>query len=444
MTEPNSPSPPSSSRRVAAAATLVLGVLFVVAVTLLVLHSFLLILVAWVGMALTILGLSSSLGSDPPARTAWRILGAVGLVVLLGGLIGAAARSPQAFLAVVALLVAIGFLGAFALRAPAPRIAQLSAQHPVLLVNPKSGGGKATKTGLADIARSRGIDVRVLEKDDDLTEMARNAIADGADAVAMAGGDGSLGYVATATIAAGVPFICIPAGTRNHFARDVGLDRTDVVGALDAFDGEIRIIDYATINGRVFVNVASLGLYATIVSDPAYRDAKTETTIDTMRSLEESGRKFDLQFTDGSGRERDTADLIMVSNNRYTVTGLLNDIGKRERLDRGGLGVLMLEVPDASGVTKFATFYAAGRIDRYEGWDQWDAARFRVDSGSPVPMGVDGETISMDPPLEFEIHPGAFTIAVPPGTPYGPSVSPLGSKQGLTQLWDVAAGRAST
>jgi diacylglycerol kinase family enzyme len=222
------------------------------------------------------------------------------------------------------------------------------------------------------------------------------------------------------------------------------LDRTDVVGALDAFDGEIRIIDYATINGRVFVNVASLGLYATIVSDPAYRDAKTETTIDTMRSLEESGRKFDLQFTDGSGRERDTADLIMVSNNRYTVTGLLNDIGKRERLDRGDLGVLMLEVPDASGVTKFATFYAAGRIDRYEGWDQWDAARFRVDSGSPVPMGVDGETISMDPPLEFEIHPGAFTIAVPPGTPYGPSVSPLGSKQGLTQLWDVAGGRAST
>ena len=435
------PTVPVHGRRAAAVATLVLGVVFVAAVTIILFHSPRWLLAAWLGMVITIFGLSRAFGPPSLARTASRVLTVSGIVVMLVALIELAIDSPWATVALFVLLIAIGFVGTYALRSPAPVIARLSAQHPVLLVNPKSGGGKATKAGLADIARAKGIEVRVLEKHDDLTEMARDAIAGGADAVAMAGGDGSLGYVATATIEAGVPFICIPAGTRNHFARDLGLDRSDVVGALDAFNGEMRIIDYASVNGRVFVNVASLGLYATIVSDPSYRDAKAETTIGTMQKLEESGERFDLHFTDAAGHDRASADLIMVSNNRYTVTGLLTDIGKRERLDRGELGVLMLEIPDAKGVAKFATLYAAGTVNRYEGWEQWEAAQFRVGSGSSVPIGVDGETIAMEPPLEFTIHRGAFTVAVPPGTPYGPGVSPLGTKQGLSRLWAVAMGR---
>ena len=131
----------------------------------------------------------------------------------------------------------------------------------------------------------------------------------------------------------------------------------------------------------------------------------------------------------------------MVSNNAYTVTGLLADIGKRARLDRGELGLLMLDVEEPSAVAAFAALYAAGQVDRFSGWSQWVDRRFTVDSGEPVPVGVDGETISVEPPLRFEIHPGGFSIAVPRGTPYGPGVSPLATDRGLRKLFRVAAGR---
>ena len=91
----------------------------------------------------------------------------------------------------------------------------------------------------------------------------------------MAGGDGSLAVVAAAAAAHGLPFICVPAGTRNHFALDLGVDRHDVAGALDAFsDGVERRIDLAEVNGRVFLNNVSLGIYGEAVRQSAYRDAK--------------------------------------------------------------------------------------------------------------------------------------------------------------------------
>ena len=426
-------------RRAAAIATLGLSALLAVLVTVILIDSLGLLILGWLGIVVALFGLSRAL--THPAKALWLIMAAVGLVMLLVALVGVARSDLWAVVGAIATLVAMGFLGAYALRARAPVGTPISTKHPVLFVNPKSGGGKATKTGLADIARERGIDVRVLGKDDDLTQMARDAIAGGADALAMAGGDGSLGYVATAAIEAGVPFICIPAGTRNHFARDVGLDRSDVVGALDALEGELRVIDFATVNGRVFLNVASLGLYATVVSNPDYRDAKAETTIATLQQLEESGEPFDLRFADGGGEHRNTADLVMVSSNAYTVSGLLADIGKRARLDRGQLGILMLEIQDATAVATFAALYAAGQIDRFSGWSQWTADGFTVESDEPVPLGVDGETISMEPPLRFEIHPAGFTIAVPKGTPYGPGVSALATDRGLSKLWSVAVGR---
>ena len=123
--------------------------------------------------------------------------------------------------------------------------------------------------------RARGIEPIVLERGDDLTQLATDAIARGADVIGMAGGDGSQALVATVASQHGIPHVCVPAGTRNHFALDLGLDRDDVVGALDAFHhGLERRVDLAQVNGRVFVNNASMGLYAKIVQSPAYRDAK--------------------------------------------------------------------------------------------------------------------------------------------------------------------------
>ena len=153
----------------------------------------------------------------------------------------------------------------------------------VLFYNPKSGGGKAERFKLADEARKRGIEPIELKLGEDLETLVRGAVDRGADGLAMAGGDGSQAIVAKVAAEVGLPYACIPAGTRNHFALDLGVDRDDVVGALDAFvDGGARTVDLAEVNGRVFVNNVSLGVYAEAVQRSEYRDAKLRTLLDTV------------------------------------------------------------------------------------------------------------------------------------------------------------------
>ena len=160
------------------------------------------------------------------------------------------------------------------------------AAHPILIMNPKSGDGKADRFHLPEECRKRGIEPVVLRPGDDLLWLAEDAIARGADVIGMAGGDGSQALVATVAARHDVPHVCVPAGTRNHFALDLGLDRSDVVGALDAFtDGVELRIDLASVNGRTFVNNASLGLYAEIVQSPGYRDAKVKTAASVLPDL---------------------------------------------------------------------------------------------------------------------------------------------------------------
>ena len=169
--------------------------------------------------------------------------------------------------------------------APAPR-------QPVLFFNPPSGGGKAERFALADEARARGIEPIELKPGEDLEALVRGAVERGADALAMAGGDGSQAIVAAIAAERELPYACVPAGTRNHFALDLGVDRDDVVGALDAFvDGGERTVDLAEVNGRVFVNNVSLGLYAEAVQREGYRDAKIRTLLDTVPDMLGPGRR---------------------------------------------------------------------------------------------------------------------------------------------------------
>jgi diacylglycerol kinase family enzyme len=402
------------------------------------------LLLAWVGLLGSVVAFTRALRSSGAAQRLWLVLGFAGLVLVLVGAIAASVSRPWLFIVLVLLGILVGWLGRYVLREPSRAGEPLGAKRPVLLVNPNSGDGKAGRTGLVAEARKRGISVRELEKNDDLTDLARSAITEGADAIGIAGGDGSLGYVAAAAIEANVPFVCVPAGTRNHFARDLGLDRDDVIAALDAFSGEVRWVDYATVNDRVFLNNASLGLYAEIVADPAYRDAKAETTIATMQELAQSGGAFDLRYLTPEGRPHEMADLVFVGNNPYIVSGLLNDIGKRERLDQGKLGVLTLTIHSTSDFARMMTLAATGRIGGFTGWNQWTNETFRVDSGSRVALGIDGESLSMDPPLEFAIHRGGLRVAVPLGTTVGAQAGFFGSPRKLLNLWRVARGQPVT
>ncbi|MDP9222488.1 MAG: hypothetical protein M3P18_01265 [Actinomycetota bacterium] len=271
-------------------------------------------------------------------------------------------------------------------------------RRPALFVNPKSGGGKATRAGLAERARELGVDVIVLRPDDDLATLVDDAVARGADALGAAGGDGSLAVVATAALAHDLPFVCVPAGTRNHFALDIGVDRGDLVGSLDAFtDGVERHIDVAEVNGRLFLNNVSLGIYGDAVRQPTYRDAKARTLLETAAHvLGPSAAALDLQLVDDRGQLHRNPAVVLVSNNPYSLEPP-HPPGTRPRLDAGQLGILVLDAAPAG--------QRPGRT--------WTATRLEVTCPAPVHAGVDGEAVDLTPPLRFVIRHNALRVRVP-------------------------------
>jgi len=313
-----------------------------------------------------------------------------------------------------------------------------------LLINPKSGGGKAERFNLAEEARRRGVEPMMLESGDDLLEVAERAVRDGADAIGMAGGDGSQALVASVAMQHDIPHVCIPSGTRNHFALDLGLDRDDVVGALDAFaDGVERRIDLARVNDRIFVNNASLGVYAQVVQSDAYRDAKLETSAQMLPELlGPDAPPIDLTFEGPNGTDYTDAPLVLVSNNPYQLTNLAG-AGTRPRLDTGQLGIVAVRVQSASDVARLVTLETIGQSQRFPGLLEWSQPEFAMRSGSPVAVGLDGEALTLEPPLRFVSLPGALRVRLPR---HAAGVSPAAAAVSLTRndlvvLIRIAAGR---
>jgi diacylglycerol kinase family enzyme len=268
----------------------------------------------------------------------------------------------------------------------------------VLFVNPRSGGGKAGRFALAERARDRAIDVVVLAPGADLRALVAGAVERGADALGMAGGDGSLAVVAQAAAANALPFVPVPAGTRNHFALDVGVDPQDVVGALDAFrDGVERTVDIADVNGRTFLNNVSLGIYGEAVQRAEYRDSKVRTVLETAREVfGPGGHTPDLRLVDQRGREHHDPVLVLVSNNAYAL-GPRFGAQARPALDSGRLGIAVL--------------YPRGR-GRVLSAAVWSAPSLAIDADSVLHAGIDGEAAALTPPLRFTIRPKALRVRI--------------------------------
>jgi diacylglycerol kinase family enzyme len=300
-----------------------------------------------------------------------------------------------------------------------------SFRRPALVLNPRSGSVQAVRDRLLEAAGRYGVQVHEAATPRELLAVARKAVADGADALGVAGGDGSLAAVAAVAIEAELPFVCVPAGTRNHFARDLGLDRGDPAAAIEAFvAGPERRVDVATVGQRLFLNNASVGVYAALVHEPSYRDDRLAAIDGVLEGmLERDALPVQVSFRDGSGNPWDQVLILFVSNNAYPLTSF----GGRSRLDAGMLEVSALRRTEGQEIGRALQNLFNGGYRAGEGWARWTTTSFEVDSPSgKLEVGIDGEPAVVDTQIEFKIHAGALRVLVPRSRP--PSGGPSRSR----------------
>jgi diacylglycerol kinase family enzyme len=304
-------------------------------------------------------------------------------------------------------------------------------RRPFLIMNPRSGGGKVTRFGLKDKAEALGATVALLEGPGtvDVGALARRAVADGADLLGVAGGDGTQALVAAIAAEHNLPLLVISAGTRNHFALDLGLDREDPSRCLDALEDGVELqVDLGFIGGRPFVNNASFGAYAAVVQSPAYRDDKRGTTLDLLPGLL-VGQQGPRLVARAANVTIEGPQAVLVSNNVYGM-GDIAGLGRRARLDRGDLGVFAVTVSSAVQAAGLVRGTSSRGLTRLAGRE------VVVDADTPqIPVGVDGEALVLEVPVRCTIRPAALRVRVPRDRPGVPDPKPI---MDWKRLWQMA------
>jgi diacylglycerol kinase family enzyme len=259
----------------------------------------------------------------------------------------------------------------------------------LLLINPRAGTESPTTEELRDEALARGIDAHVLEEGEDVAQLARDAEV---DALGAAGGDGTAASVAAIAVERDVPFVVVPYGTRNHFARDLGLDRDDPLAALDAFEGVERRVDVGRAGERCFLNNVSLGLYAALVHRREHHRRRRQA-LAGLRALWLSLRQRPGAWARVDG-EPIRARVLLAANNAYELS--LFSIGERTRLDEGRLHL-----------------YAAKGLLPHE-WEERDGERFLLEAPvERLAAAIDGEPVELETPLELAVERGALRVLLP-------------------------------
>lgn len=408
---------PDPRARLLARAAVLCAVAAVVAIAFTGLHGLLAVVAELAGLAVTAIGVWWAI-----ARRG--VLRAAGAVLAVGAPVAVVVLAYHAHALLLSVIVLVLWLAAFvcaraALRAarppkPMPARETPPPRRPVLIMNPKSGGGKVGRFRLAERAEELGAEVILLDTsaEQDVADLARGAVADGADLLGVAGGDGTQALVAAVAVEHGLPFLVVSAGTRNHFAMDLGLDREDPATCLDALrDGVELTVDLGRVGDRPFVNTVSFGAYAAIVQSPEYRDAKTATALDALPDLL-MGADGPHLTADAGGRRIDAPQALLVSNNPYAGADPVN-LGRRPRLDRGVLGVLGIRVDGAAQAAELAL-----RGERATGLTVLSARRVTVRADAPeIPVAVDGEALTLPTPVVCSLAGGALRVRVPRDRP---------------------------
>jgi diacylglycerol kinase family enzyme len=379
----------------------------------------------WISLGVVILSPVAALIAFAFARLLW-VAVASAVAWLLAGLAARAALAPDP---------AAWAMPAVPVRSPARR--------PFLIMNPRSGGGKVGRHDLKEKAERLGAEVFLMDGpgEVDVAGVARRAVGRGADLLGVAGGDGTQALVASVAAEHEIPFVVITAGTRNHFALDLGLDRDDPAACLGALtDGEDMRVDLGTVGTTTFVNNASFGAYAEVVQSPAYRGDKLGATLDQLPDLLNGQRGAVLTVSAGpagtgadAGRPLEEPQAVLVANNPYG-TGDIAGLSRRARLDTGVLEVVGVKVGSAGEAVRLL------RGSRSGGLGARLVSEVVVDAdAAEIPVGIDGEAVLMPTPVRCSIRPAALTVRVPRSRPGVPAPR---ARMNWAQLWRLAAPAA--
>jgi diacylglycerol kinase family enzyme len=308
-----------------------------------------------------------------------------------------------------------------------PPVVDAKGTSAYLLLNP-AGNAAALLGSLTRAARERGIRVRVLEPGEDTTLAALAAVEDGAESLAVAGGDGSVAAVAGVAVERNLPLVVVPTGTLNHFARDLGLDLARPLRALDAFASghHERRVDVGRVNGRPFINNVSLGVYAEMLGDPGYRQDKLGVAQAKLQAaFSDPQLRRALRITPPEEAPLESVVAMVVSNNPYEFARW-DQLGQRQRLDTGTLQISVLDASTLEELERLLAGTLLGAIEFRPALRHWTSERLETGIlGEVVRAGVDGEPITLEAPLRFSVDPGALRVFVPEGSPASRQVPPL-------------------
>lgn len=297
----------------------------------------------------------------------------------------------------------------------------------VVLLNGAAGsvataGVKGVATRVSAALRQAGVaaDVRVVDGRSMASEV-RGAIAGGADAVVVGGGDGTLSSAAEALVGGSTPLGVMPLGTRNHFARDLGvpMDVEEAAGVIAA--GHVREVDVGEVNGRVFLNNCSLGVYPDLVRDRETQEVRDDRRrwAATLRAGWGSLRRFRVRTVTLriDGRIwRVTTPLVFIGNNRYETR--LFALGRRGWLEEGLLWLYLARNTSRLGIVRLGARMLLGRLEQAEDFEAVAVSELELRTHRrELRLAVDGEVLPMVSPLRFRARPRALPVLAPSASP---------------------------
>jgi YegS/Rv2252/BmrU family lipid kinase len=273
---------------------------------------------------------------------------------------------------------------------------------------------------LRETFASAGLDARVTLTSDgrEVLERAERAASDGCRRVVAGGGDGTIGSVASLLVGTDKTLGVLPLGTLNHFAKDLGIPLDVREAAEVAATGRIVEVDVGEVNGHIFVNNPSIGLYPSIVrrrQKQQERLGRGKWAAFLFAAIAVLRRYPFLSVrlvADGETLLRRTP-FVFVGNNEYRMDGL--QIGARARLDAGHLSLYVTHRTGRFGLLLLALRALFGRVREAKDFDALNAREIWIETRKPkrLRIATDGEVTIMRTPLHYRVLPRALRVVVP-------------------------------